>query len=162
MTTTDDRPEVTCPSWCAEHSEPDPGVDVHSTPVVSLPGDDPDDAPRMDGLSRVWAVAYGADAPEYFVHISREGITADEVRATAAQLLAEVDRIEALQRRDDSLVEAGDVCESHTRTDALGGLAPMLRELREVRDLPDDDPRRQAALADKRRLLDLVDHYESA
>ncbi len=42
----------------------------------------------------------------------------------------------------------------------LGALAPMLRELREVRDLPDDDPRRQAALEKKRRMLDIVEHYE--
>ncbi len=103
----------------------------------------------MDYLSRVWVVAHNDDEPTYFVHVSR-GMSAAEVRETAAQLLAEVDRIEALRRGD------------RTETLVLDALAPMLRELREVRDLPDDDPRRQAALEEKRRLLDLVDHYESA
>ncbi len=43
---------------------------------------------------------------------------------------------------------------------SAAALAPMLHELREVRDLPDDDPRRQAALEEKRRLLALVDQVE--
>ncbi len=150
MTTTDDRPAVTCPSWCAECQQPeDDGTRVHFTSVVSLPGDDPEDMPTLDDLSRVWALAENHDAPSYCIHISRI-MTAAEVRETAAQLLAFVDRVEALQRGD------------RTETLVLDALAPMLRELREVRDLPDDDPRRQAALEEKRRLLDLVDHYESA
>ncbi len=94
MTTTDDRPAVICPSWCTDCSEPDPGIREHSTRVLSLPGDDPDDAPTMDYLSRVWVVAHNDDEPTYFVHISR-GMSAAEVRETAAQLLSVVDRVEA-------------------------------------------------------------------
>jgi hypothetical protein len=48
-------------------------------------------------------------------------------------------------------------------TEAPSSAAPSrqcLHELREVRDLPDDDPRRQAALEEKRRLLALVDQVE--
>ncbi len=95
MTTTDDRPEVTCPSWCAECQRPgDDGTRVHFTSVVSLPGDDPEDIPTLDDLSRVWALAENHDAPSYCVHISRAGMTAAEVRETARQLLAFVDRID--------------------------------------------------------------------
>ncbi len=99
----------------------------------------------MDGLSRVWTVAENADAPIYFVHVSREGISAAKVRETATQLLAEVDRIQALERGD------------RTELAVLGPLAPMLRELTAVRDLLDDDPSRQAVIESKRELLALVD-----
>ncbi len=37
----------------------------------------------------------------------------------------------------------------------------MLRELSAVRNLPDDDPRRQAALEAKRHLLFLVEEHEA-
>ncbi len=103
----------------------------------------------MDYLSRVWVVAHNDDEPTYFVHVSR-GMSAAEVRETAAQLLAFVDEVEVLQRGD------------RIETLVLGALAPMLRELREVRDLPDGDPRRQAALEEKRRLLDIVEQHEVA
>ncbi len=66
MTTTDDRPAVTCPSWCAECQQPDDdGTRVHFTPIVSLPGDDPEDMPTLDELSRVWALADNNYAPTY-------------------------------------------------------------------------------------------------
>ncbi len=150
MTTTDARPEIICPAWCAECSEPDPGIREHFTPVVSLPGDDPDLIPTMgEDFSRVWALARGDRSPAYSVHVSRI-MSAAEVRETATQLLAFVDRIEAEAQGDT------------TKALILGALAPMLRELREVRDLPDDDPRRQAALKEKRRLLDIVEEYETA
>jgi hypothetical protein len=40
-------------------------------------------------------------------------------------------------------------------------IAPMLRELRAVVGLADDDPRRVAALADKHRLLDAIAAHEA-
>ncbi len=87
--------------------------------------------PTLDDLSRVWALAENSDAPTYYVHVSRAGMTAAEVRETVAQLVAVVDRIES-QARSETLIRKG--------------LAPMLRELNAVRGPPDDDPRRQAAL----------------
>ncbi len=54
-------------------------------------------------------------------------------------------------------LERGD----RTELRVLGALAPMLHDLREVRDLPDDDPRRQAALEAKRHLLFLVEEHEA-
>ncbi len=112
MTTTNDRPAVICPSWCADHSEPDPGTSVHSTPVVSLPGDDPEDRPTLDGMSRVWAVSTDDDvAPDFFVHISREGATAAEVRETARQLMAFADQVDTTAI--DALEKAGNALEEH-------------------------------------------------
>jgi hypothetical protein len=40
-------------------------------------------------------------------------------------------------------------------------IGPMLRELRAVIDLADDDPRRVAALAEKHRLLDAIAAHEA-
>lgn len=85
MTTTDDRP-TTCPSWCTD-CHPDEGDRAHFSPIVSLPGDDPEGVPTMDGLARVWALAQNAAEPTYFVHVSRE-CTPAEVRATAEALLS--------------------------------------------------------------------------
>jgi hypothetical protein len=42
----------------------------------------------------------------------------------------------------------------------LVDIVMVLRELNAVSGLPDDDPRRQAALEQKRRMLDLVDEVE--
>ncbi len=50
---------------------------------------------------------------------------------------------------------------SVTGTTVLGALAPLLRELQGVRGLPDDDPRRQAALEAKRHMLFLVEEHEA-
>jgi hypothetical protein len=104
----------------------------------------------MDGLSRVWALAEDGSAPVCFVHVSREGIAAG--RGTGASEAAPG------LRRPHRGLHQGD----RTKALVLDALGHMLRELRAVRDLPDDDPRRQAALAAKRRLLDIVESYESA
>jgi hypothetical protein len=85
------------------------------------------------------------------VHIElvEQPMSAAEVRATAQALLAFVDRIDG-QAHSEALVREG--------------LAPMLRELNAVRGLPDDDPRRQAAVADKERLITVLEDvdYQSA
>jgi hypothetical protein len=41
-------------------------------------------------------------------------------------------------------------------------IAPMLRELTACLTLPDDHPRRVAALAEKHRLLDLIEQHNAA
>ncbi len=76
-------------------------------------------------------------------------MTAVELRATAEALLAFVDRIDG-QAHSEALIREG--------------LAPMLRELNAVRGLPDDDPRRQAAIEDKQRLITVLEDadYEPA
>ncbi len=45
--------------------------------------------------------------------------------------------------------------------DLTRAITAMLRELRAVMDLADDDPRRVAALAEKHRLLDAIAAHES-
>lgn len=40
--------------------------------------------------------------------------------------------------------------------EALAAMGPMLREIREVMYLPEADPRRVAAIAEKRRVLALI------
>jgi uncharacterized protein YbjT (DUF2867 family) len=45
--------------------------------------------------------------------------------------------------------EAGD--------EAMAAMGPMLAEIRAVMYLPDDNPRRQAAMAEKRRVLALIE-----
>lgn len=43
-------------------------------------------------------------------------------------------------------------------SDVTRDMGPMLRELRAVRGLPEQDPRRAAALVEKHRLLDVIGH----
>ncbi len=156
MTTTDDRPTSRrpapdCPSWCTECDVDIDGSRTHWTPLHALPGHKPDRDSRSEvGRAEVWAISEDR-TPRYGVHIefTEEPVTAAELRATAEALLAFVDH-----------VEEADCTEALIRE----GLAPMLRELTAVRGLPDDDPRRQAALADKERLLTVLEDadYESA
>ena len=44
--------------------------------------------------------------------------------------------------------------------EAMQAMAPMLREIRAVMHLGDDDPRRVAAMAEKRRVLGLIAESE--
>jgi hypothetical protein len=59
-----------------------------------------------------------------------------------------------------------DLTSTKTQTTPSGleltrAVGPMLRELRAVIDLADDDPRRVAALAEKHRLLDAIAAHEA-
>ncbi len=63
----------------------------------------------------------------------------------------------------DALLAFVDRIDSQVRSEALirEGLAPLMRELNAVRGLPDDDPRRQAALGEYGRLPELVQQCNS-
>ncbi len=153
MTTTDDRaaqrrPALDCPSWCTDCDVDSDGSRTHWTPLHALPGHKPDRDYRSEvGRAEVWALSEDR-TPRYSVHIefTEEPVTAAELRATAEALLAFIDQVD-----DDA----------RTETLIRDALAPMLRELSAVRHLPDDDPRRQAALEAKRHLLFLVEEHEA-
>ncbi len=139
------RPDRPVPD-CSDASGSD-GARVHAMPCTPSPATRRPPATRDKGRAEVWAVS-GDRQPRYCVHVelTEQPVTAAELRATAEALLAFVDQVD-----DDA----------RTETLIRSALAPILRELSAVRDLPDDDPRRQAALEAKHRLLFLVEEHEA-
>ncbi len=97
MTTTDDRPEYRpapdCPNWCT-YCDLDEvaGTRMHGTATEELPSH----APEEDRTARVWAISERGDSrvPTYCLQVEMTAASAAQVRATAAGLLALVDRYE--------------------------------------------------------------------